>query len=408
MKRRQTSMVMSSFALTLAVGLMSGCPGTEDGGTERTPFRDDWRVVADQPFDHTGTNDDGDPVAQIFQLTIGGRESNNNFANRGDVIVNFDGNPDQIVVEMRRFTFALSQEAAEADYDDLALWAYNASSVGRPQDQEAEDNCNPDDSSGWINDCEVRVYFDGQNQLRRSGADIRVTLPPEYRQDLSIITQDNVEDDNYFNRGNVCISNLFASARVETESGNVWVALDPAIYEAPKCTPDQIANCENWTVDDGMDGETPAPWAPECTCISQAGGQFGQLQVDNRDNNSSDIKVDIPAGLWTSITAQNQGMSQEQDGEHCDAVVTVPDAEPDTTGNDFPWQAKFFANYPGEPAIAGAGFNIQVTSSECGPVAYTENPNEYVGAGEDQDSNERGNIEVGTGIITQTCNDLIP
>ncbi|MEM9454609.1 MAG: hypothetical protein AAGF11_10550 [Myxococcota bacterium] len=404
---------MSSFALTLAGVLMSGCPGTDDGGTDRTPFRDEWRVAADQPFDHTGTNADGDPVAQIFQLTIGGRESNNNFANRGDVIVNFDGPADRILVEMRRFTFAANEEAAEEDYEDLVLWAYNASSVGRPQDQEEEDNCNSVDANGvpagWINDCDVRVYFDGQNQLRRSGADLRVTLPPDYRQDFSVITQDNVEDDNYFNRGNVCISNLFASAQVETESGNVWVSLDPEIYEAPKCSPDQIANCEEWTVEDEMGEDVPAPWASECSCISQGGGQFGQLQVDNRDNNSSDITVDIPGGLWTSITAQNQGMMQTEAGDHCDALVSVPNAEADTTGNDFPWQAKFFTNYPGESAIRGAGFNIQVISSECGPVAYTESPEGYVGmGGEDQVSAERGNIEVGTGIITQTCDQLIP
>lgn len=408
MKRRQTPMVTSSLALALTAGLTSGCPGAGNGDTERAPYRDDWRMVADQPFIHS----DADGVAQIFDLVIGGRENNDNFANRGDVIVNFDGGEDRIIVELRRFTFAPDQETADKDYDDLSLWAYDAASLGRPQDQEEEDNCNSVDANGvpagWINGCDIRVYYNGQNQLRRSGADIRVTLPPTYRQDIEITTQDNVEDDDYFNRGNVCISNLFASARVETESGNVWVTLAPDIYEAPKCTPEQIENCETWTVTDDMGNEEPAPWAQECTCISQAGGQFGQLQIDNRDNTSSDIKVDVPADLWMSITAQNQGESQEAAGDHCEAVVTVPNAEQDNTGNDFPWQAKFFANYPGDSAIRGAGFNIQATSSECGPVAYTENPTEYVGAGQEQESRERGNIEVGSGIIAESCDQLIP
>lgn len=408
MKRRQTPMVTSSLALALTGGLLSGCPGPDDGGTQRTPFRDEWRTVADQPFIHT----DGEGVPQIFTLDIGGRESNDNFANRGDVIVNFDGPAERIIVEFRRFTFAPSENAAEDDYEDLLLWAYDATSLGRPQDQEEEDNCNSVDSNGvpagWINSCEIRVYFDGQNQLRRSGADIRVTLPSDYRQDIAVTTQDNVEDDDYFNRGNVCISNLFASAQVETESAKVWVTLAPDVYEAPKCTPDQIANCENWTVDDGMGGMMPAPWAQECTCISQAGGQFGQLQIDNRDNTSSDIKVDVPGDLWMSITAQNQGEQQEAAGDHCEAVVTVPNAEPDDTGNDFPWTAKYFANYPGESAIRGAGFNIQATSSACGPVAFTEIPEEYVGRGKEQESAQRGNIEVGTGIITESCDQLIP
>ncbi len=400
MKRRHTPMVMSTFALALLVGV-TGCPEPPNTGGDRSPYRDEWQTVADQDFIHIGA----DGVAQIFTMTIGGRESNDNFANRGDVIVNFDGPANHILVEMRRFTFSPSQESADDDFDALSLWAFT-SSLGRPQDQDAEDDCI---ASGWQNDCEVRVYYDGLSQLRRSGADLRVTLPPDYRQRLTVITQDNVEDEDYLNRGNVCVSNLFASADIETESGNVWVQLARDAYPAPKCTPEQITACEEWTNEDEMMNPVPAPWDPACNCIAQV-GEFGLLSIDNRDETSSDIIVDVPATLWTSINAQNKGESQEEAGEHCEAVVTVPNAEADDTGNDFPWQAKYNANYPGEPAIKGAGFTVQASSNACGPVASTESPADFVGTGngDEQASSERGNIEVCSDCIVQSCNELIP
>ena len=271
---------------------------------------------------------------------------------------------------------------------------------------DAEDDCL---ASGWQNDCEVRVYYDGLSQLRRSGADIRVTLPADYRQRINVVTQDNTEDEDYLNRGNVCISNLFASADIETESGNVWVSLAPDAYPAPKCSPAQIEACETWTVEDDMGNEVAAPWAPECDCIAVGGGEFGLLSIDNRDDSSSNIMVDVPANLWTSINGQNKGDSQEASGDHCEANVTVPNAIADDTGNDFPWQAKFNANYPGEPAIMGAGFTIQASSNACGPVAATESPSDFVGLGmgDTQESGERGNIEVCSDCIVQSCDELI-
>lgn len=399
--KRHTPLAMTTIALALSAGL-TGCTEAPPTGGDRQPFRDGWEVAADQAFIHTGE----DGSAQIFTVTIGGRESNDNFANRGDVIVNFDGPADRILIELRRFTTNVSEEAAKDDFDALSLWAFT-SSLGQPQAQDAEDDCV---ASGWQNDCQVRVYFDGMTQLARAGADIRVTLPPDYRGRLNVVTQDNLEDEEYLNRGDVCVSNLFASADIETESGNVWVSLNPDAYPAPKCSPAQIDACENWTVEDETGAEVPAPWAPECDCIAVGGGEFGLLSIDNRENSASDIVVDVPAGLWTSINAQNKGDSQEVAGEHCEAIVTVPNAEVDETGNDFPWQAKYNANFPGAPAIKGAGFSIQASSNSCGPVAHTESPSEFVGEGngDDQESSERGNIEICTDCIVQTCNELIP
>ncbi len=385
----------------LIAGCGGGCGGQPPGTSARAPYRDSWRVVADGDFIHTTA--DG---AQIFDITIGGREDRDNFANRGDIIVNFDGPANRILVEMRKFTFSASDEGAEADFDDLSLWAFN-SSLGRPQDQDPADDCV---ASGWQNSCDVRVYFDGQSQLKRSGADFRVTLPPDYRYKLNIATQDNIEEEDYLNRGNVCVSNLFGTATIETESGKVWTSLARNISPAPLCSQAQIDKCENWTQDDGNGNQVAAPWAPECDCIAVGGGQFGRLEIKSREETAADIVADLPAGLWATVKAENGGDGQEQAGEHCDATIELANFAPNETGNDNPWEAFGSINYPGPPAISGAGYSVQITSASCEPVAYTEDPDDFVGTGkgDDQESSERGNVRVCTDCIVQSCDELIP
>ncbi len=401
MKRAGKHPTSALFALTLAVSASAcaSCDTGGDGTQERMPFRDGWQVEADVDFIHTTA--DG---LQIFDLAIGGRESNDNFANRGDVIVNFDGPANKILVELRRFTFATNEDAAQNDFDNLSLWAYT-SALGRPQDMSAEDAC---DEGAWQNGCAARVYYDGLSQLQRSGADIRVTLPPDYRYQLSITTEDNVADDDYFNRGNVCVSNLNASVDIETKSGNAWVTVARETTPAPKCSQQQIDDCENWTVKDEDDNDVPAPWAPECPCIAVGGGEFGRVFFENRDDSASNVTVDVASTLWTSIRTENRGEMQQAQGDHCDALIEVPGAA--LEAQDFPWRLNGDVNFPGEPAIKGAGFAIQTFSNNCSPVAYTEEPGDFVGVGrgQEQESEERGNVRVCTDCITQSCNDLIP
>ncbi|MEX1366115.1 MAG: hypothetical protein AB1Z98_23520 [Nannocystaceae bacterium] len=400
MKRAHKDLTSAAFVLAIAAPLV-GCTDEPPGGGDRLPYRDEWRVVADLDFVHT-TIEDGDEVVQISDITIGGREANDNFANRGDVIVDFNGMSNRIVIEMRRFTQTTSEDAADIDFENLSLWAFNAS-LGRPQDQDEEDDCV---NSGWQSGCEVRVYYDGLSQLSRAGADIRVTLPPEYRYTLNIETEDNVADADYFNRGDVCVSNLFATANITPQSGNVWVTFNPNTSPTPICSDEDIARCEGWTNEDEMGNDVAAPWDPACGCINH-----GALDVTNRDSSASNITVDIPSNLWTSIRAENTGEMQQTNGEFCEAVVELPgNLEYDATGNDFPWQVSAAANYPGEPAVSGAGYFVSLESSECVPVAYTPSPGDFVGLGngDDQESEERGNIRVCNGCITQTCDQLIP
>ncbi|MEX1366114.1 MAG: hypothetical protein AB1Z98_23515 [Nannocystaceae bacterium] len=367
--------------------------GGDGGGAERQPYRDQWRIEAEVAFDHTGP--DGEVL--IGQLGIGGPLTNDNFANRGDVIVKFDGAPGRILVEMRRFTHTTSLDNAMRDFDDLSLWAF-AAPLGRPQDLDAEDDCT---QGAWQDGCEVRVYYDGLSQLSRSGADLRVTLPADYRYQLDVQTQDDVADDDYFNRGDVCIDGLFASASVTADSGNVWVRLSPSSTPTPTCSDSQIAACEGWTSDDGQ----AAPWDPACGCTSH-----GALDVATREANASNITVDLPSALWASIRAESSGDGQQIDGQHCEARLELPSLEYDVIGNDFPWQASAASSYPGEPAIGGAGYFVSLESRACGPVAHTDDPEDFVGAGlgDLQESELRGNLRVCDGCITQGCNDLIP
>jgi hypothetical protein len=399
--RKSLSALGMLALVACAAGPGGGCGEQQDPSPDRSPFRDSWEAVADQAFEHTAS--DGTP--QIFQLTIGGREDNDNFANRGDIIVNFDGPANRILIEMRRFTFNTNEDAAQTDFDDLSLWAYTTAPA-KPQSQDPADDCV---ASGWQNDCEVRVYFDGQAQLKRSGADFRVTLPADYRYGINVVTQDNVEEEDYLNRGNVCISNLFASATVEVESGKVWTTLAREVTPAPTCSAEEIEACETWTVEDDMGNVTPAPWAPECDCIA-VNGVFGRVDIKSREETAADITVDMPSGLWASVKAENTGMGQEASGEHCDATIEVADFVPNETGNDSPWEKFGNTNFPGEPAIAGAGFSVVASSKSCEPVAFTEDPEDFVGVGkgEEQSSEERGNVRICTDCITQSCNDLIP
>ena len=395
MKRVHKDLTSAAFVLAFSAPLF-GCPSDGPSTDDRLPYRDEWQTVADVDFVHTSA--DG---VEIGTISIGGRLTNDNFANRGDVIVNFDGPANKILIEMRRFTQTTSQDAADIDFENLSLWAFN-SSLGRPQDQDPEDDCV---ASGWQSGCEIRVYYDGLSQLSRAGADLRVTLPPDYRYELSVETEDNVADDDYFNRGDVCISNLFATADVTPQSGNVWVSMNPNTTPTPTCSDEEIARCENWTNDDGMGNDVPAPWDPTCGCINH-----GSLDIGNRDSSASNITVDVPTALWASIRAENTGEMQSSAGDHCEAVVELPNVEYDATGNDFPWQVSAASNYPGEPAVSGAGYFVKLESSECGPVAHTDSPDEFVGLGngDEQESEERGNIRICNGCITQSCDALIP
>ena len=410
MTRAVPTLLIGLFAFTAAA-----CQSDEKGTTDNQPFVDDWRTEAFVPFDWY---DEDAGMAAIFSLQVGGRlaggTNNPNFANRGDVIVLHDGAPDTITIEFQRFTFAPNQDAADETFEAMSLWAFNTS-VDQPQPPDAMDpeaQCVLE--SGWQSGCGIRLYYDGLSQLARAGANIRVTLPPDYARDLTVITEDNDADPDYFNRGNVCIDGLQGNATVRLQSGQAFVKVAPDASIAPQCSADFIQQCNDWPCvpnsDDACDGSEA--WDSNCPCVSQV-GEFGRVLVESHDAASADINIDVPSDLWMSITAKNEQMGQDSsDPElHCRATVDVPGYEifPEA-GNDFPWETRGQINYPSSNAVSGAGYNVTAFSKGCNPVPATEGPEDFVGVGNGtmQESTQRGNIRITSGALTQSCDELLP
>jgi hypothetical protein len=365
--------------LLLAAGV--GCNNDQPGNAKITPFRTDWLPAIDL-----------DLPADVTSMQFGGAVYNDNFATRGDVIVNYNGAPGRVKVEVRKFTFAQDQEEADAEFARLAVWAFAAATPKPPKEMDAAVDC----SLAWQSDCVVRTYYEGQIQPSRIGMDIRVTLPPDYRQDLVIVTRDNGGADGYPDRGNVCVNGINGTLDAELESGRVFVIADSAMTPGPTCTAADIQACEDYQ--DPM--MNPIPWDADCPCQD-----FGQIKVTSINSSPAQITVDIPGStLWSSMYLDNPGADASNP---CEVVVDIPGVSEDPTSTAFRKIAEI--NDPGDSALEGGGFNITVTSDGCGPVVYMENPDEYTGPEGEGMEEHRGDIRVCDGCVRgMTCEDLLP
>lgn len=404
-----TRVHLASFACILT-GLLTGCPSNDDPSEDsnQSPFRDRWRTEHEGEF--VLLDEEGNPA--IGEVIIGNSlGSNDNFVNRGDVIVEYsDELSDSIKVEFRRFTFAESEEAAGEIFDKLELWAYNASvtSPKKPDDMEEEARCGGEDEDGdaypWQDGCAIYVYYDGQTQLQRAGADIRVTLPAAYRQGVTIATSDNVIEDSYPNRGNVCVDGLDGTVDVELQNGQVFVSVVSSIAY-PTCPQELIDDCENF---DDPDTEGPDAWSKDCGCIAQ-GYNPGSVQVESLEPSSANITVDVPPTLWTSFRAENAGENTLSDKNCPSTIGAIGTVEYDEGGEDpnKPWLRAGIANKPA--AAPAGGFRLDLKSNGCEAVAEVEEPDDWDPDVTDPDADIRGNIEICAGCIReQSCEDLLP
>lgn len=366
-----------------------GCGGDPNSTNEERPFRGEWELARQFEFVHTA--DDGTPL--ISDLSIGGR-GGDNFANRGDVIVLFDGPPNQMTVEMRKFGSATTEESALRQLGLLSLWTYEGG-LAAPGFKDPEEEC----TDVWRSGCSIRVYEDGASQRQVSGADLRITLPPDFRGLVNVETEDNSSVSDYLNRGDVCIQDLPGSAEVNMESGRVWVRLASDINPTPTCDAAEVAACEAWTTIDA-DGETiEQPWAPECPCFS-SGHAFGRVVVESRDVDAMEAIVDVPEMLWAAFLLENRLVDASD--RTCVAEVSIPEDALTLNESDSDAKVSGENHYPGRPAVGGAGYRVSVRSGTCGPVAHTESPDDYVGPGQGdlQPSERRGALEV--------CTDCLP
>ncbi len=416
MKRstRFTCLFSSLVALNCTAG-GTGCGGGgSDGGASQAPFRDSWSVVHEGAFDMIDA--DGNPL--ITRLTIG-RElgAADNFYNRGDVIVEFNGEPNKIKVEFRRFAYTDTEESAKDAYKKVLFYAYALSgSPKQPSQMDAEDQCGGEDEDGnplpWQEDCSILVYYDGITQPQRVGADVRVTLPPDYKELVAIETSDNTADDTYPNRGDVCVSGLNGKLDVALQNGQAFVSTNPSIVPSPTCPPDGIADCEMFDdVTNNADPNVPEPgsdaWSSKCLCVNQM-YDFGGISVKSSEPFAANLTADIPADLWSAFRVENAGKN-EKGGKNCpSAVEGLGDVEYTQNDANEPWNLQGSANIPSKSATVGAGFRVELVSAGCEPVSSVESPEAWDPDNPDPKAELRGNAKVCAGCLQgKTCEDLL-
>jgi hypothetical protein len=392
--------------------MSQGWPGLDVGGDDNSlgdsfePRRDEWRTVHEGAF-HV-LDEDGDPGITDLQIGLG-LGYNDNFRNRGDVIVLLDGPPDTIKIELRRFTVASNEEEADEDFEKLQLWAYNAKldRPARPGQMDDETRCGGAEQDGmpdpWLDDCGVYVYYDGQSQPVRAGADIRITLPADYRQHIGVATADNAVEDSYPNRGNVCVDGFGGTLDVEVGSALAFVKLAPDTVPMPACPPALIDACAEFD-DPATDG--PDAWAIGCDCIA-AGYEFGHVKVESRAPSPSDIVVDVPASLWSMVDAENHG-TNELAAKYCTASLTgLGDVQYSSDDPRTPWIRRALVNHP--PRAPATGYGVTLFAGGCDPVTAVESPEEWLGVHDDPPSELRGDIEVCSGCLAErSCEELLP
>ncbi|MBX7081481.1 MAG: hypothetical protein K1X88_19935 [Nannocystaceae bacterium] len=387
-------------------------PIVHGGGSSRNaPWRDQWREVHEGPFVHRDA--DGEPL--ITTLQIGSQAGYaDNFLNRGDVVVRFDGEPDRIRIELRRFTFATDERSAAETFDRLQLWAYDAktSTPGPPSTMDPDARCDGSDGDAprpWRDGCAILVRYDGLAQLERAGADIRVTLPPDYRGKLAIETSDNDAESSYPNRGNVCVTDSQAQLDVRMHSGVAFVRMAApqvagTLNPYPDCPQSLVEGCIDF-----VDPQTqaPAPWDPACGCIA-AGYEPAQVHVTATAPDAADITVDVPQGLWTRFAVENSG-NNALGGPHCTAALEGIDAaaiDDELHDEAKPWLRRGALFVPGD-AVGGAW--VQLTSEGCAPVGAVESPHEWTDDADAVEPVPRGDLELCSGCLADVdCDALLP
>lgn len=363
---------------------------------DEQPYRDGWDQPVSIPFVHTGA----DGGALITEVSIGGPAGPKNFANRGDVVVLFDAPADTMVVELRRFTMASSDASAQQQLDELRLWAYEGG-LALPEHKDADESC----LDGWRSQCQLRVYAQAQTQREVAGADMRVRLPPDFRGVVKVQTEDASAVSDYLDRGDVCIDGLPGSADVLLHNGRAWVRLADEISPTPTCPAADVAACESFTVPDADGPPVPAPWASECPCLA-TGHLYGRVTIDNRNVDTANAIVDVPPGLWATLSLVNRLL--EPTVRDCMATVSLPGEALELDAVNHAAEAEGALNYPGDSALKGAGYRVALGSGTCGPVSFAEGPDDFVAEGGELPSERRGDLEVCSGCIESRCADLVP
>lgn len=386
---------MKHLTSALILVALAGCGDDKSGDTsdppdggERMPQLSKWEVAIDAlPFQFEG---DG----KITQITIGRKEYDENFANRGNVEVLFDHPEPTITIEVRKYVFgdlidANGDGENKGAFDKLSLWAFNTTGNPKPPSaQKAENDCTKDT---WKDSCAIYTYYDGKSQPERSGMDFRVHLPIGYRGKLNVETEDNIAEQSYPRRGNITIDGLCSGGDIKFEAAWAKIKMCRDLVPSPTCPADAIKTCDEWP-----DGSGSEAWAKECGACGD-GTLFGQLLIRAPQPWAADITVDIPGTVWTNTTLQNTEINKPH---ACKPVIPACDEIPCTLDADDEYAPTAEFNYPSKSAPAGAGFNITVISGGCTEIPFVDDPADWKPESEgDPATDLRGELKVCTGCL---------
>jgi hypothetical protein len=324
----------------------------------RRPFRDEWREELVLP------------AAELRHLVVGGPLTLDNFANRGDIQIHYDDDSSEVRVELQRFTIASDLDDATEAFGRMSVWAYDLESVERPSDEIMQSAC----GVGEGDFCHLRVYYDGLFQPVRDGANIRVTLPRGWEGELELETEDNLEEEDYPDRGDVLVDGLAGRLAVRLDSGRARVRLDPTHAHYPGCAYDDLCV---------MTG-----FAPDCGCTD-----FSSIRIEARSGRAADILVDVPVDNWYAAELDNDDLALALGcvvDVDCDAFPSC-ELDPDVL-TDARRQASI--NYPGPPALQDLGIQIELHSGACSMIDHADSPDDYI---EGPATEVRGNVRLCSG-----------
>ena len=381
--------VVGSYACSDGDGDTStGGPVCPDGDATQKPFRGEWKTVVDAPF----------TAADISTISIGRLEQEENWGNKGDVLIEFDlpAGSNNIQIETRPYTHAECEADAEQIFDNMYLWAATTSTPTVFKDLDADETCialkeergdvlpDPDNTVAWQDGCYVYHYYDGQAAPQRSGADIRVHLPVDYMGEVNAITDDNTVEDDYPLRGDIIVNGLCNGGSFTLSNGAAEIKMCDNLSIAPNCSQDQINTCE-------MMG-----WSITCGCDI-----FGQLEVKANPATGPDITIDFPNDLWIYAKFDNEqtgavaGSPTSCDATiaNCTADTCAIDQSPET-----PWKGTVTYNFPGDMATQGAGYAISTTAERCQAVPEVEKPGDWM-QGVAPEGDRRGFTTLCTGCL---------
>lgn len=342
---------------------------SDEVGPRETP----WDVVVDAlPF----------PIADIHTLTVGRKEFDENFANRGVVEVLFDHPEETITIEIRKYVFDDGIDL-EDKFGRLGLWAFVLS--GNPaRNPDPADDCRTDT---WKDGCAILAYYDGKSQPLRMGMDFRVHLPTGWRGQLFVTTEDNIAEQAWPRRGDVTIDGLCSSGDIDLEAGRAHVRLCRELSPTPACPADRAAECATWP-----DGSGSEAWSTDCPCSPDL---FGQLLIRAGQPWAANIVVDVPDDVWLNATAQNIEVMRPHD---CKPTISACANDSCVLDDDDEYSPTAELNYPSPAAPAGAGFNVTAVSGGCTKIPFVDPGDPWV---PDQQPPEelRGMIQVCTDCL---------